>query len=127
MSKVQGNRDEKTVKGTRMVITVEKDGVWLYGNRQTFQTMANWMNHIAQSDPAEHYELHTFLHLHNHARMMVFFDDKTKGIFKKPAVLKKRIKKTGEDCGFELTFMAVESKDLNQMEKMRKLPKNWRD
>jgi|GEM_PF-4393852 hypothetical protein len=116
----------KTVKGTQFAITVEQGGIWLYGNRQTFQTLANWMSHLAQSNPSEHYELHALWHLHDSAKITVLFDEKTQRIFKKPAILKKRLKKTGEDAGFELTFMAVEPKDLRKMQKWNKLPKNWR-
>ena len=51
---------------TDICITVEKEGVWVYGNQQAFRRIAKHMAALAKSPPAEHYELHVRWDLGSH-------------------------------------------------------------
>ena len=99
------------VLGTEMCITVTPDGVTVYGNRQAFKSLAEWMTWIADADESEHYECHLGLHLQSMAstegkepkNVWVLLDKNIADSF---------VKRTKDTQGFELTFMAVEPKDL---------------
>ena len=100
-------------------VTVEKEGVWIYANRDGLRALADRMAILAESDPAEHYELHLRWHLGSHGRgrnpVFVLLDDKAR--------------KAHSRTQFEVTVMAVESKDLRRLrrhEKSGRLPHDWR-
>jgi hypothetical protein len=100
-------------------VTVEEDGVWIYANRDGLRALADRIGVLAQSDPAEHYELHLRWHLGSHGRksnpVFVLVDDKAR--------------KAHSRARFEVTVMAVEPKDLRRLrrhEKSGSLPRDWR-
>jgi hypothetical protein len=105
---------------TNVCITVEKDGVWVYGNPPAFRKMAERMARLAESDPAEHYELHLRWHLGSHRA-------KRQAIF---VLLDSAARRVHRRQDFELTFMVAEPSDLRKLrcrERSGLLPKNWRE
>ncbi len=105
-------------RGTRVCLAVTKDGVTLYGNKAAFKTLADWMQWIADSDPAEHYECHVVWHLLSHLarrpNIVIRYDKQMRRIFAKRA--------TPNVEQFELTFMQVENSDLNKLERSSSVP-----
>jgi hypothetical protein len=100
-------------------VTVEEEGVWIYANRDGLKALADRIGVLAQSDPADHYELHLRWHLGSHGRhpnpVFVLVDDK--------------VRKAQSRARFEVTVMAVEPKDLRKLrryEKLGRLPRDWR-
>jgi hypothetical protein len=116
------------LSGVRLCITVTKEGVTAYGNRQAFKAMADWMTWLANSHDAEHFECHV---------VMALEDDQSKFDGKESrnvwVLLDKNLtdsfeKRSEENTGFELTFMVVEKSDLDYMERFQKLgvlPDDW--
>jgi hypothetical protein len=103
----------KRTRGTRICLDVTKEGVALYGNRAAFKALATWMTWIAASKPSEHYECHVVWQLFNHfgkPNVFLRFDEETRRVY--AANRKKPIER------FELTFMQVESADLDEMERL---------
>jgi hypothetical protein len=108
----------KRQRGTRVCLAVRKDGVTLYGNRAAFKSLAEWMQRIADSDPAEHYEFHVGWHLGSHfakrPNVFVRFDRHMRQWFGKRGVANRE--------KFELTLMQVENGDLMELERKPMLP-----
>jgi len=103
---------------TEICVTVEKEGVWLYGNAQAFGRLAKEMARLARSVPREHYELHVRWHLGSHRRkrssVFVLMDKGSRGVHP--------VK------DFEMTFMVVEPSDLKRLrrhEQSGRLPRGW--
>jgi len=103
---------------TDICITVEKEGVWLYGNAAAFRQFASHMTRLARSAPQEHYELHVRWHLGSHSKhrnaVFVLMDEASRRIHKR------------ED--FEVTFMVVEPSDMKRFrrhERSGRLPSDW--
>ena len=100
-------------------VTVEEEGVAIYANRDGLRALLDRIAVLAESDPAEHYELHLRWHLGSHGkgpnRVFVLMDDKAR--------------KGHSGARFEITVMAVEPKDLRKLrrhEKSGRLPRTWR-
>jgi hypothetical protein len=100
-------------------VTVEKDDVCIYANRDGLRALVERLGVIAASDPSEHYELHLRWHLGSHGKgrnqVFVLMDEKARKLHSRD--------------GFEVTVMAVEPKDLRRLrrhEKTGRLPRNWR-
>jgi hypothetical protein len=100
-------------------MTVEKDGVWVYGNPEAFRRIAERLALLAGSKPSEHYELHVKWHLGSHRgkreTVFVLVDSEAHRVHRR------------ED--FELTFMVVEPSDLRKLRRHERsgvLPKAWR-
>lgn len=115
----------KVDKGTEICVTVEKGGVFFYGNKQAFRSLARWAASIAQSDPDEHHECHLAFHigrpLARRKNVWFLFDRETRDVFRK---------RSRRDSGFDLTFMIVEPKDLKRLRRLKRsglVPKGWRD
>src|SRR5258706_9336886 len=87
---------------TDLCITVEKEGVWVYGNAQAFRRIAKHMAVMARSEPAEHYELHVRWHLGSHFTkrnaVFVLMDKESRAVHKRKT--------------FEVTVMVVEPSEL---------------
>ena len=103
--------------GTKLCISVSEKGVFVYGNKPAFKSLAKWMSWLAESDEADHFECHVVMSLE---------DDESKFEGKTPrnvwVLMDKKItdsfaRRTDTDPGFELTFMAVENPDLEQLAK----------
>jgi hypothetical protein len=78
------------------------DGVRVYGNREAFRSLANWMLWIADANPSDHYECHTRFHMSSETA----------------------------SSDFELTFMGVEEQDLDKLFEHQVtgiLPRDWFD
>jgi hypothetical protein len=109
------------INGTRLCIYINSDGVTVYGNKQAFLSLASYMRWIAESDPAEHFELHTVMSLTS--EICHFSKESQKNVF----VINDcdTVVEENEDfvwneegldrVGFELTFMIVEEKDLDDL------------
>ena len=103
---------------TDICITVEKEGIWVYGNAQAFRRIAKHMALLARSVPAEHDELHVKWHLGSHFTkrnaVFVLMDKESRGVHKRKE--------------FEVTFMVVEASDLKRLrrhERSGRLPRDW--
>lgn len=106
--------------GTRLCISVSEKGVYVYGNKPAFKSLAKWMSWIAESSEADHFECHVAMSLE---------DDESKFEGKAPrnvwVLMDKKIadsfaKRTESNPGFELTFMAVENQDLEHLAQFQK-------
>jgi len=110
----------KPSRGSELCITVEPDGVYLYANRASLRTFAEGFAWLAASKPSEHYETHLRFYLDGFGRQpatWVLFHKKTRRAF-------------GASRDFEVTFTAVEPKDLRALRRWERtgiLPANWRD
>jgi hypothetical protein len=100
-------------------VAVEQDGVWIYANREGLKAIADHVAVLAESDPANHHELHLRWHLGTHRRkrnpVFVLMDDKARRVHSRQR--------------FEVTVMTVEATDLTRMRrhaKSGKLPREWR-
>ena len=109
---------KKREPNTDVCITVEKDGVWIYGNSQAFRRLAKHMESLATSVPSEHNELHVKWHLGSHSAkrnaVFVLMDKESRGVHKRR--------------DFEVTFMVVEAPDLKRLrrhERSGHLPRKW--
>jgi len=113
-------KQPQRVEGARLCLSVSKDGVKAYGNRESFTSLARWLEWIAAHDPSEHFECHVRWHLE---------DEESKFQGKRPqntwvkmegdvaAVFEQELQldaDTRQD-GFELTFMAVTEQELDTM------------
>jgi hypothetical protein len=103
---------------TDICITVEKEGVWVYGNTQAFRRLAKHMALLAKSVPAEHYELHVRWHLGSHL-------GKRNAVF---VLADRESRAAHKPKEFEVTFMVVEASDLRRLrrhERSGRLPGDW--
>jgi hypothetical protein len=103
---------------TDVCITVEKEGVWIYGNSQAFRRLAKHMASLADSVPSEHHELHVKWHLGSpfakRNAVFVLMDKDSRSVHKRR--------------DFEVTFMVVEAQDLRRLrrqERSGQLPRKW--
>jgi hypothetical protein len=109
----------KPSRGSELCITVEPDGVHLYGNRASLRTFAAWFAWLAEAKSSEHYETHLRFFLDGFGRRpatWVLFHEKIRRAF-------------GTSRDFEVTVMAVEPKDLRALRRWERrgvLPPNWR-
>lgn len=112
-------------RGTRLCIAITKDGVQVYGNRAALQAIAARMSWIANSTPADHYEMHLVWHLLSFAKtrnVSVLVDEAASRVFGRGST---KLLKT-----FELSFMIVEESDLRKLRKYQSagvLPPDWVD
>jgi len=103
---------------TDICMTVEREGVWVYGNAQAFRRLAKHMARLAQSVPAEHDELHIRWHLGSHGA-------KRETVF---VLMDKDSRRVHKRTNFEVTFMVVEPSDLRRLrrqERTGRLPRDW--
>jgi hypothetical protein len=101
---------------TDICITVERDGIWIYGNTQAFRRLAKHMARLADSPPSKHYELHVRWHLGSH---------RTKGndVF---VLLDGDSLRAHGRRDFEVTFMVMEPSDMKALrrhERSGRLPR----
>lgn len=112
---------------TQICVTVTKEGVKLYGNRDAFRSLAEWMTRLADSPEGEYYECHVTWQLESEASFFgkeqkdvwVLFDKEAAQVFRRPSP---------GDTGFDLDFMAVEKKDLENLRQFQAtglLPDDW--
>jgi hypothetical protein len=104
---------------TQICMTVEKDGVWVYGNPEALRRIAERLALLAESKPSEHYELHVKWHLGSHRA-------KRQGVF---VLVDSEARRVHRREAFELTFMVVEPSDLRGLRRHERsgvLPKAWR-
>ena len=111
----------KVDDNARICLAVKDDGVTAYGNKEGFKTLANWLTWIAESDPSEHYECHLGWSFDSATKEKVWplFSDELKRVYGLNSTDKQN---------FELTFMAVEDSDLDELEKSREsmnLPESY--
>jgi hypothetical protein len=112
------------VEGTRLCIVAAADGVRVYGNPEAFRSLANWMSWIADANPSDHYECHTRFHMSSEAtvpNVWVLLDERIASSFSQ---------RSKGESDFELTFMAVEERDLDNLLEHQAagiLPKEWFD
>jgi hypothetical protein len=105
---------------TDVCITVEADGVWVYGNSEAFRQIAEHMTLLAESPPAEHYELHVKSRLQSHFT-------KRKAVF---VLVDEASRTVHSRDNFEVTFMVVEAADIKKFrrhERSGRLPRRWRE
>lgn len=99
-------RRKRSNRGAELCITVEPSGVYAYANKAALRALAAELHRLAESDAHEHSECHVRMELGGHWRRRkptwVLFDAKTRRAFSRPQ-------------DFELTFMAVEAKDLRRL------------
>ena len=83
-------------------MVVSTRGVTFYGNRQSLRGLADWLSWVAAQPASEHAEVHVPWHL----------DPPRPG--RRRTITSARPK--GRPIDFELTFMAVEPKDLDRLQ-----------
>lgn len=114
-------------KDSKICVTVSRDDIKLYGNREAFRSLARWMEWLADSEKEEYYECHLKWHFQTYEAkesrelntVWMAFDKDTFPVFTHPGK---------NETGTDVTFMAVEEEDLKKMEKFRstgKLPEDW--
>ena len=109
--------------GTRLCIAVRKEGVTLYGNPSAMRSLAEYLLWIAGADPAEHYECHARLELQSDE--CLFENKRPLDVWAlvEPALAQHitagaSVSDDGDrEEGFEVTFMAVEERDLDELAK----------
>lgn len=111
----EDNALPQKIDGTRLCISVNKEGVTAYGNRQAFESLAKYFLWLASSNPSEHYELHTILSLQDEESL--FKKKLNRNVY---ALLADEVKLTFENknedsFGFELTFMMATEAELNKL------------
>lgn len=116
----------KRKSGAEICVTVAGRGVTVYGNRQAFKSLAEWMTWIANSKETEHYECHLMWHLQAPSALL---DGKKRAVwvlFQKN--LSRALRRLPKMEDFDISFMAVGKKDLAELRKFEKkgvLPKNY--
>jgi hypothetical protein len=112
---------------TRICVAVSQSGVKVYGNREAFQSLAEWMRRLAHSPAKEYYECHLTWHLEaeesffrqNDKNVWVLFDSAARQFFAQA---------TSPEHAFDLDFMAVEAEDLDRLQPLQAtglLPDDW--
>ena len=102
------------IPGTRACVVVTRHGVKLYGNRAAFRSLAQFMSWIAASDPAEHFECHAKWHLASEDFLLRSGAPNVATLFTTDLV-DHFAPESDDDPGFELTFMAAEEGDLDEL------------
>lgn len=99
----------RRIVGTRAHIVVSRDGVKVYGNRQTFKSVGNWMRWLSESNPKEHFEFHFVWHL------LSKFAKKPNLTISVDPRLRRAAGCHATTClkQFEITFMAVSPSELS--------------
>jgi hypothetical protein len=103
---------------TDVCISVEKEGVWIYGNSQAFRRLATHMARLAQSVPADHEEVHVRWHLGSHV-------SKRNAVF---VLMDTESRRAHRRNDFEVTFMVMKPSDLKRLrrqERIGRLPRDW--
>jgi hypothetical protein len=109
--------------GTRLCIAVRKEGATLYGNPAALRSLAQHLLWIADADPAEHYECHATWELESDACRFDGERPLNAWTLAEPALadILAKLREAvvdGEPAlegGFEVTFMAVEGSDLDEL------------
>ena len=114
--------------GTRLCIAVTRDGVSVYGNKQAFQSLSEWMSWIAASNDADHFECHVTMSLEDDASSFEGKEPRNVWVLTDEEFADSFGRQSEGSPGFELTFMAVEEQDLDELTKFQKtgrLPEGW--
>jgi hypothetical protein len=126
----------KKLPGSKLCLAITKDGLTAYGNPEAFRSLAKWLEWIAASNPAEHFECHVGMDLESDESK---FQNKTpKNVWvlidkDLSSILAKRGRSyiDGEAVelrGFDVNFMAVPENELDQMARYQDsgvLPDYW--
>jgi hypothetical protein len=115
------------IPGTRACVVVTREGIKLCGNRAAFKSLARLMSWIAESDPAEHFQCHAKWHLASDAFLHHKGAPNVATLFT-PDLVEHFAPRSEDDPAFELTFMAVEEGDLDELfehEPTGVLPEGW--
>jgi hypothetical protein len=102
----KSNTDQpRRSRATRGCIVIHRDGVTFYGNKSAFRDISKWVTLLASSKPKDHYEFHAKWHLEAHFA--------TKPRIQIMDLRVPRVRTSPSK--FELTFMVVETADLDQL------------
>ena len=100
----------------------------IYGNRTAFVSFAEWMQWIAASPRGEHYEAHLVMDLEDDASKFEGKYPRNVWTLVDPALRAAGVITPVDPRDFEITFMAAEDSELDQMEAHQEaglLPKEW--
>ena len=86
----------------------------LYGNREAFRSLAQFMSWIADANPADHYECHVKWHLSSEEALLRGGTPNVVTVIA-PELATHLASASDMGPGFEVTFMAVEEHDLDAM------------
>ena len=96
----------KNERGSQLCLVVGDDGVTVYCNVPALRSMTKWLQWLADSDPAEHYEWHVVWNMLAHYRKR-----KNVSVLVDRGPQRGKSRKAIQD-GFELTFMAVTQREM---------------
>jgi hypothetical protein len=102
---------------SRLCIAVKKDGVTLYGNPSALRSLADRLTRIAEADPSEHDECHVTMELLSDDCRFEGRQPLNVWSLAEPHLIPHIVPVNGSRglAGFEVTFMAVEERDLDDM------------
>src|SRR5688572_14179631 len=102
---------------SRLCIAIKKDGVTLYGNPSALRSLADRLRRIADADPSEHYECHVTMELLSDECRFGGRQSLNVWSLAEPHLVPHIVPVNGSRdlAGFEVTFMAVEERDLDDM------------
>jgi hypothetical protein len=101
---------------SRICLSLSQNGLVAYGNTEALSDLRDQLAWIVKSDPKDHFECHVIMTLES---------DETRFEGKKPRnawvkasddINMSLIEGSEENYGFELTFMLVEEKDLDDLQ-----------
>lgn len=126
----------KKIPGTRLCLVVTKSGLKAYGNASALKSLASWLEWVAASNPAEHFECHVEMDLESDEskfegkvprNVWVLLQRELAGTLD----VREKVIVEGEPVdshGFGLTFMAVSESELDDMARLQStgiLPDSW--
>ena len=118
------------VEGMKMCVTITKEGVRIYGNKQAFHTLAKWISWTADGKEKESYEFHLPWTIkapelleedQGLGNVWMLFDKTTYPIYSQAL---------GQDEEVMFNFQAIDDKHLKELSQFRSsglLPDNWAD
>jgi hypothetical protein len=107
--------------GTRLCISVNENGVSVYGNKPAFKSLAAWMSRLAESAETDHFECHVVMSLEDEESKFEGKTPKNVSVLMDKKIADSFAKRTESNTGFELTFMAVENQDLEHLAQFQKI------
>ena len=115
-------------KGSKLCITVTKDGVTVYGNKIGFESLSEWLSWIAKADESDHFECHVKMSLMDDDCIFEGKKPKNISVLTDKELAHQFSEESETHPGFELTFMGVTDYELDEMEQHQKtglLPDGW--
>jgi hypothetical protein len=104
----------KNIKGIKICVVVSNNAIKIYGNREAFKSLADWMSWLGHSEASEHYDFHLTEHLLSDDALLNESKRNVWVVFEDGFVSSNKQEKR---TSFDISFMVVEEGDLEKLKK----------